>query len=124
TARRARSTWAARSANRLTAIASEESRSAQKLWWSKIWCGSTNDVRAPAAVSALVVRNVAPLSAAKSQREEAAAQTRRRARRTAMGANRVAVGHPPHRVVIADPAAELGQLRVATYLVVVQRAVG
>jgi hypothetical protein len=56
--------------------------------------------------------------------EVAAEQARRRARPNAMGANRVAVGRPPHRVVIADPAAELGQLRVATHLVVVQPAVG
>src|SRR4029453_8636683 len=56
--------------------------------------------------------------------EVAADQARRRAWPNAMGANRVAVGHPPHRVVIADPAAEIGPLRVATYLVVFQPAVG
>ena len=45
--RRARS--AARSPNRLNASAADDSRSAHSRWWSKLWCASTNAVRARAA---------------------------------------------------------------------------
>jgi hypothetical protein len=53
----------------------------------------------------------------------AADQAWLRFRSHAMGADRVAVVLPPHRMVEAHPAAELGQLRVATNPVVVQPAV-
>ena len=105
TALSARSRSSARSPKRLNASAAGESRSAQSRWWSKLWCGSTNDVRARAALSAPSVTKLAPVSRAHSRERRLPAG---RASPAGRGREGLRADRVPARLAPRAPAAGAG----------------
>ncbi len=114
-ARVARAWSAARSPNRLKAIAGAQSRSAQVRWWSKLCRGSGVARRIAGRVEGARRHELGARRLRVVEREPAPDGTGidAGARTDRLRADRVAVGRAPSRLVEPDPAPERGRRRTA-----------